>query len=418
LLSEDGVIFISIDDNEQANLKLLCDDVFGEGNFVCDFIWKKKQGGGNDSNLVVIEHEYILTYCKNESQVQMHLDKKYKLDDNLYPFHDDKGDYGLITLDKASIQISQSLIYEIVDKEGNTYHPRIVNGKQSCWRWSKAKVEEEFDELVFKNGKVYTKYYRPEGITPKSLLIDALYGRTESGNDDIKKLFRFAPFTYPKPVSLIHHFTSITTDKDSIILDFFAGSGTTAHAVTQLNSEDGGNRKFIMVQLDEPTKEDSEARKAGYNSIDEIARERIKRAGAGFKHYRCQEPPAQTIDKIEKFDPSKEVQGDLFGEMANAFGEETILQTWLLSDGYEFSQMPETKNFAGYRAHYIDGSLYIINQGWGKEQTKELLNLVGKNELRLNHIRIYGYSIDMESLRELKINVSQSLSNVEIELRY
>ncbi|MCL1966384.1 MAG: hypothetical protein FWF67_00710 [Fibromonadales bacterium] len=242
--------------------------------------------------------------------------------------------------------------------------------------------------------------------------------RTENGTREMRALFGETIFDHPKPISLLKRCLQIGTDSDSIILDFFAGSGTTAHAVTQLNSEDGGNRKFIMVQLDEPTKEGSEARKAGYNSIDEIARERIKRAGAGFKHYRCQVPPAQTIDKIEKFDPSKEIQGDLFGEMANAFGEETILQTWLLSDGYEFSQATETKNFAGYRAHYIDGSLYIINQGWGKEQTKELLNLVGKNELQLNHIRIYGYSLGMESLRELKINVSQSLSNVEIELRY
>jgi adenine-specific DNA-methyltransferase len=121
---------------------------------------------------------------------------------------------------------------------------------------------------------------------------------------------------------------------------------------------------------------------------------------------------------IEKFDPSAKSQGNLFGNMAQAFGEETILQTWLLADGYEFGQTPEIKNFAGYHAHCIDGSLYIINEGWGTEQTRELLNLAGKNELRLNHIRIYGYSLGMESLRELKINVSQSLKNVEIELRY
>lgn len=285
LLSKDGVIFISIDDNEQANLKLLCDEIFGEENFVNEFIWKKKQGGGNDSNMVVVEHEYILAYCKNVNQVKIYLDKKYKLDDNLYPFRDRKGDYGLITLDKASIQISQSLIYEIMDKEGNMYFPRIVNGKQSCWRWSKSKVEKDFEELVFKNGKVYTKYYRPDGITPKSLLIDALYGRTESGNDDIKSLFGISPFSYPKPVSLISHFISITTKDNDIILDFFAGSGTTGHAVMQLNAEDGGNRKFILCQINEPISKDKPAYKFCKEQglepvISSITIERLNRAGA------------------------------------------------------------------------------------------------------------------------------------------
>ena len=206
LLSEDGVIFISIDDNEVENLKKICDEVFGESNFVAQFTWKKKQGGGNDSNYVVAEHEYIICFSKDITKVYIGLDKKYKLDDNLYPFHDEKGDYGLITLDKASIQFSQSLVFEIKDKDGNSYYPRIVKGKQSCWRWGQNKVKEQYDDLIFKNGKVYTKYYRPNGIKPRSLLIDSIYGRTESGNDDIKALFPINPFSYPKPVALIQHF--------------------------------------------------------------------------------------------------------------------------------------------------------------------------------------------------------------------
>ena len=194
LLSDRGVIFISIDDNEQAQLKLLCDEVFGGNNFVAQFIWKKKQGGGNDSNFVVTEHEYILCYVSNTKTKIIGLDKSYQLDDKLYPNKDEKGEYGLVTLDKASIQISQSLIYEIIGPDGEKYNPRVVKGKQSCWRWSKAKVKAQYDELVFKNGKVYTKYYRPEGVTPKSLLTDIIYGRTESGNDDIKEIFGDKPF--------------------------------------------------------------------------------------------------------------------------------------------------------------------------------------------------------------------------------
>lgn len=276
LMREDGVIFISIDDNEVHNLRLLMNEIFGEENFIGQFVWKKKQGGGNDSSLVVVEHEYILCFAKYIENISFNLDKTHQLSDNLYPFSDANGDYGLITLDKASIQFSPSLVFEIKDPEGNTYMPRIVKGKQSCWRWGKTKVEAEYDNLVFKNGKVYTKYYRPCGVVPKSLLVDSQYGRTESGNDDIKTLFGKAPFSYPKPVSLIKHFISISTDEDDIILDFFAGSGTTAQAVMEMNM----GRQFICVQMPEPCDEKSEAYKAGYKNIADISKERIRRAGA------------------------------------------------------------------------------------------------------------------------------------------
>ena len=283
LLTDDGVIFISIDDNEINNLKNCCNDIFGNSNFVSQFVWKKKQGGGNDSNFVVTEHEYILCYAKNTLNLLFNLDKNYKLDDKLYPFKDEFGNYGLITLDKSSIQFSQSLVYDIVGPDGQIYKPRVIKGKQSCWRWGKSKVEKEYNHLVFKNDKVYTKYYRPDGVTPRSLLIDPVYGRTESGNDDIKILFKQNPFSYPKPILLIKHFVSIATLSNDIILDFFSGSATTAHAVMQLNAEDGGNRKFIMVQLPEQTDEKSEAYKAGYKNICEIGKERIRRAGAKIK---------------------------------------------------------------------------------------------------------------------------------------
>ena len=299
LLTDDGVIFISIDDNEIDNLKKICDQVFGTSNFVAQFIWKKKQGGGNDSSFVVAEHEYIVSYTKNALLLHLGLDKNYKLDDALYPYSDENGDYGLITLDKASIQFSQSLVYEITGPDGKKYLPRVVKGKQSCWRWSKAKVEKQYDELVFKNDKVYTKYYRPEGVTPRSLLIDAVYGRTESGNDDIKALFQPSPFSYPKPILLIKHFLSIGTDKNDIILDFFSGSATTAHAVMQLNAEDGGHRKFIMVQLPEETDEKSEAYKAGYKNICEIGKERIRRAA---KKIHEDNPDAQFDDGFKVFE--------------------------------------------------------------------------------------------------------------------
>ena len=369
LLSEDGVIFISIDDNEVDNLRKICDEVFGITNFIAQFTWKKKQGGGNDSNYVVAEHEYIICFSKDITKVYIGLDKKYMLDDNLYPFHDDKGDYGLITLDKASIQFSQSLVFEIKDRQGNSYYPRIVKGKQSCWRWGQNKVKEQYDDLVFKNGKVYTKYYRPNGVTPRSLLVDSIYGRTESGNDDIKALFQNNPFSYPKPVALIQHFVSIGTKENDLVLDFFSGSSTSAQAVFNVNSEDSGKRKFIMVQLPEAIEKDSDAYNDGFKNICEIGKERIRRAGKkikeehpeakdldiGFRVFRIDESNFEDVERTPK--EYNQDQLELF--LNNVKGDRTdldLLFGCMLDWGVQLS-LPMT-------SEEVDGKMiYTVNDG-------------------------------------------------------
>lgn len=373
LLSYDGVIFISIDDCEVENLRKICDEVFGESNFLAQFIWKKKQGGGNDSSFVVAEHEYVLCFCKSTKYVKLGLDKNYQLSDALYPFTDSKGSYGLITLDKASIQFSPSLVYEIIGPNGEKYLPRIIKGKQSCWRWGKKKVKEQYNELVFKNGKVYTKYYRPSGVTPRSLLIDAVYGRTESGNDDIKALFFQNPFSYPKPVLLLKHLVSIGADFDSLVLDFFSGSSTTAHAVMQLNAEDGGNRKFIMVQLPEKKEEKSEAYKAGYKNICEIGKERIRRAGKKIKEDNKDKEGIEKLDtgfRVLKLDssnmeevyytPQEFTMQSLFAEnvKADRTGEDLLFQV-MLDLGIELSAKIETKQIAGKTVYLVD-DYYLV----------------------------------------------------------
>ena len=351
LLSEQGKIMISIDENEIERLKLVCNEIFGSENLIATFIWKKKQGGGNDSNLVVTEHEYIVCYAKDIQRAKMFLDTVYKLDDKLYPFKDESGEYGLVTLDKTSIQFSQSLVYEIKGPDGKIYSPRIVKGKQSCWRWGKEKVRKQYDELVFKNGKVYTKYYRPVGVTPRSLLIDSLYGRTESGSDDIKELFSEAVFSYPKPVALIKHFSKIGLSDGSYILDFFSGSATTAQAIMEFNAEDEGNRKFILCTLDEQVPEKSVAREAGYETIDQIARERIRRAAEkikkehpdrvgiqdfGFKAFKV----ASSNYKNVAATPSETTQSNLFDSVSNIKPDRTpldLLYQVILSWGIELS---------------------------------------------------------------------------------
>lgn len=284
LLSDDGVMFISIDDNEIDNLRKVCSEVFGDKNIVAQLIWKRKQGGANDSGHIVVEHEYVLAVAKNIDHLELLLDYTTKIDPKKYPFEDEHGKYNTVTLDKSSIRRSQSLIYEIVGPDGRVYKPRVINGKQSCWRWCKQTVEANYDQLLFENDKIYTKAYLPDGIKPRSLLIDDVFGRNVAGGKDLKKLFNNSePFSYPKPVSLIRHLISIACDKEGLILDFFSGSATTAQAVMRMNATDGGNRKFIMVQLPEELSPDSEGFKAGYKNLCEIGKERIRRAGAAIK---------------------------------------------------------------------------------------------------------------------------------------
>ena len=282
LLSEDGVLFISIDDYEIERLTLLCGEIFGESNIVSKLIWKKKQGGGNDSGHVVTEHEYLIVVAKNIEHLNLLLDKTTAIDPKGYPYSDEQGRYNLVTLDKSSIQISDSLIFEITGPDGTIYTPRIIEGKQSCWRWSQAKVKRDYEQLVFKNGKIYTKFYMQAGQKQRSLLIDEAFGRTSTGGNDLKKIFGFKPFSYPKPVALIKHLISIACS-EGIVLDFFSGSATTAQAVMELNASDNGKRNFIVVQLPEEVPVDSEAFKAGYNNICEIGKERIRRVGAAIK---------------------------------------------------------------------------------------------------------------------------------------
>jgi adenine-specific DNA-methyltransferase len=370
LLTEDGAIFISIDDNEIENLRKICDEIFGEVNFIAQFIWKKKQGGGNDSSFVVAEHEYILCFCKNYNSFSLNLDKNYQLSDSLYPYKDEKGEYGLITLDKASIQFSQSLVFDIKGPDGKIYTPRVVKGKQSCWRWSKSKVEQQYDELVFKNDKVYTKYYRPEGVTPKSLLVDALYGRTESGNDDIKALFEINPFSYPKPVLLVKHFVSIASNDGDIILDFFSGSGTTAQAVMKLNSEENTNRKFILVQLPEECSENSDGYKAGYKTICEIGEERIRRAGKkikeetnanidyGFRVYKIDSSNMKDVF----YKPSEVEQMNLLDYLSNIKDDRTpedLLTQVMLDLGLTLDLKIEEKSILSNKVFYVEDNSLV-----------------------------------------------------------
>lgn len=313
LLSEDGVIFISIDDNEVENLRKICDEVLGENNFVTNIVWQSTAGSNTGTDIVTVT-ENILVYTKNRNVFKFN----GKLsDENSYTLSDEyeniRGKYSLDKMDRRRVgsHYSEALNYPITMPDGSLRYPGGYSEKSAeGWNylWSKTKVDWGLKNgfIVFKqnNGvwNVYNKRYSKvdnegnviERSTPYRNLITSDICNTAQGTAEIRNLFGNRFFDFPKPTKIINILlnTVVRKDKDSIILDFFSGSATTAHAVMQLNAEDGGNRKFIMVQLPEETPEDSEAKRAGYNTIPEIAKERIRRAGKKIK----EESPLTTAD--------------------------------------------------------------------------------------------------------------------------
>ena len=255
LLSDKGVIFISIDDNEQANLKLLCDEIMGFQNFVSSLIWKSKSGGANDSSAFGVDHEYILCYAKNINEISLNNDKNAVATTSYNKVDSNGKRYALDRLDKQSLGYVASLDFPIIGPDGKEYivEHKDPNHKKARWRWGKETVKERYDELVFIFPYVYTKNYEKEnGQKPRSILFDERFGRTRTGSTDLAAVIgKQSLFSYPKPVSLLKFIQDIASRKDSTILDFFAGSGTTLHATMQLNAEDGGHRQCILVTNNE-----------------------------------------------------------------------------------------------------------------------------------------------------------------------
>ena len=252
LLSDRGVIFISIDDNEQANLKLLCDEIFGRKNLLANLIWKSKSGGANDSRYFAVDHEYILVYGFRPDAIKPFMDNKADVTTH-YNQRDEKGEYSLDRLDKQSIRYSESLDYEIIGPDGKAYKPRHKDPlhPNATWRWGKTTVQERYGELVFLKGNVYTKNYKKESNIARSILYEDRFGRTRTGKTELAAIFQNVKFTAPKPSKLIWHLLNISDSTNSTVLDFFAGSGTTLHAVMQLNAEDGGKRQCILCTNNE-----------------------------------------------------------------------------------------------------------------------------------------------------------------------
>lgn len=285
LLKNDGVIFISIDEIEMPNLRKLCDEIFGEENHVADFVWHNKRGGGNDAKYVAVEHEYVIMYAKSISNLE-HLFVPFSPEYiKRYKEVDEKGRYFWDTFKRKS----GKQYYPIVCPDG-TVLENDEYGNPISWLRSEPRFNEDIKNgeirIIKVNDKwsVQFKQRIPEGKKPRTIFLEESIfekqGTTGDGSGEILRLFSKNLFSNPKPLNLIKHLITFDTNNDDIVLDFFSGSATTAHATMQLNAEDGGSRRFICVQLPEICKEDSQEYKAGYKNICEIGKERIRRAGA------------------------------------------------------------------------------------------------------------------------------------------
>ncbi|GED14721.1 site-specific DNA-methyltransferase [Aneurinibacillus migulanus] len=439
LLKKDGVIVISIDENEYANLKLLCDDIFGEANKLPTFIWQNKKGGGNDSTHVAEETEYILAYARDISELPPLFEVYSSEYLKRYKEEDDIGKYYWDTFKRKS----GKQYYPIKAPDG-TILEYDENGNKISWLRSEKRFKSDLEigdvKFVNNNGNwnIHFKQRLPKGKKPRNLLVLTENGTTSDGSEEILNYFGAEVFTNPKPTSLIKYFIEILTGNQDTVLDFFSGSGTTADALFQVNAETNGDRKFILVQLPEPTKEDSNARKKGYESIDELGRERIRKAAEeickksnthidlGFKTYFIHERPTKALEEIEEFGNDGVVQETLGISVAHyvdkyayrdASGRETLVTTWLLDDGEGLGIEAENVKFLDYTGYKRGKRLYLIDEGFTSDNVVELLRQIDSKELVVSNVTVYAHSMNFEEMRELDIAL-RTRAGISLEKRY
>lgn len=381
LLSEDGGIFISIDDNEYANLKKICDEVFGVRNFVGCIVRATGTTTGQDANRIGSSLDYLLCYTKS---ILFELQGIELSDDDLNRFKekDEKGAYSYLQLRKTGNADRREdrplMYYPVISPNGDEVYPIGPTGYQSRWRVAKNTYEElcKNNMILWKDNKggilqPYVKYYA-EGRTKQiSNLWNDIDGN-KKGSIELKQTIGEKVFDNPKPISFIRKIMNISkVTNNDIVLDFFSGSATTAHAVMQLNAEDGGKRKFIMVQLPEVCDEKSEAYKAGYKNICEIGKERIRRAGKkiveesgkkdldiGFRVLKLADGNMKDV----YYTPEEYNQKDLVDMASNIKDDRTpedLLYACMLEWGLELSLPHKVQTVAGYNVHIVDDGALV-----------------------------------------------------------
>ncbi|MBP5606065.1 MAG: site-specific DNA-methyltransferase, partial [Ruminiclostridium sp.] len=415
LLADDGVIFISIDENEVENLKKICNEVMGVSNFLAQIITISNPGG-RDYKQVAIMHEYVLIYGKSDNTELYEIEKECNFEK-----YDANGGYELRELrnrnpkfhrgnrpnlffpiyvnpnvkdeyDCCAVSLTQDENYSI------EVCPYNSTGVESVWRWGKPKVLSNImDTINYSNvvakQKIDGNYNIYEKCRKSTSKVKSLWNETEMRNEDgtrlVRSLFDKTFFDHPKPIALLKRCLYLSTDEESIILDFFSGSATTAHAVMQLNAEDGGHRKFIMVQLPEETAEDSDAHKAGYKNICEIGKERIRRAGAkiksetsadidyGFRVLKLDETNMEDV----YYTPAETTQQTLFDLVSNIKSDRNdldLLFGCLLDWGLPLSMPYKSEQIEGVTVHtYNDGDLIAC---FDSDISEEAIRTIAKRQ--------------------------------------
>ncbi|MGE4579279.1 MAG: site-specific DNA-methyltransferase [Desulfuromonadales bacterium] len=419
ILSEDGVIFISIDDGEAANILKLCDEVFGEKNFMANIVWQKRTSP--DMRTAISQaHEYFLVYAKNSDHAKATF-KKLPLSDEQKsnyknPDNDPRGPW--VSSDFTAQGFRPNQMYKIVTPGGAEYSP--PEGR--CWK----NVEEVFRQQVAQGrfwfgadgkGVPRRKTYlsETEGYVPWTWWTNKEVGHSQQAKKEVNSLFGKAEvFSTPKPVSALKRMLQIASDLDSVILDFFSGSSSTAHAVMELNAEDGGNRKFIMVQLPEVCDESSSALKAGYKTIAEISKERIRRAGKKILEGECHEGWSKDIGfRVLKIDSSNmadvyytpdainQTNLDLFADniKSDRTAEDLLFQV-LLDWGVDLTLPIRKETIQGKTVFFVDENALVAC--FDKEIIEELVKELTKAHPLRVVFRDSGFASDA-----VKINVEQ-----------
>ncbi|WP_427037137.1 DNA methyltransferase [Cytobacillus pseudoceanisediminis] len=480
LLADDGVIFISIDENEYTQLKLLCDEIFGEANFIESIVWNKRVPK-NDKGIGNI-HEYVLVYKKKEEvkltfmMPKEGLDEINELVDNLAKkkvpipeaekelkkFYKKKGYDRGITLYNSLTED-----YEIWGKinlswpNGNTVGPKYevlhpitkkpVKVPDRGWRWTKTTFDDYLDDdniVTLHDGSIVSGeiwFAKDENTQPShvkklkdvdSMLLRSIISLKSDGGMELERLFEGKSyFSYPKPTSLMKYLIrSVGLNPNDVVLDFFAGSSTTADAVMQLNIEEQLGINYILVQLPEKTKEDSIARTNGYDDLSQIGIDRIIKAAEsikiadsdieidyGFKVFETIPLSDNTLDKMENF------TGEMIStdEIMNEIGLETILTTWMLQDGHKLTTECESINLGNYDSFKVESTLYLLNKSFTIEENfKSFLEKLEKEkDFVINKIVVLGYSFDTQTILSLKENVKHLINgrksaDVSLEVRY
>lgn len=463
LLKLDGVIFISVDDNEISNLRLIADEIFGEENHIGTIIWNNATD--NNPTNIAVEHEYIVSYARSisnlepiwKSQESAIKDLLIKIGNELsetYPNEEEFQNAWKTWYREHKSQLSPLDRYKYIDrggvytgsqsvhnpgKEGYRYNIIHPVTKKPCvqplmgYRFPESTMRDliESGKVLFGETEekiIELKVYASE-YEAKMSSIFTLDGRL--GAYDIKTLFPESKqlFKNAKPVQLIYFILSYVMNPSDIFVDFYAGSSTSAEAIMKLCDSKHMKNNFILIQLPEQCKLESEGYKLGYRTIDQIGIERIKRAAEalkkanpdttadlGFKHYTLAEPSQDTIDKMEKFDPDA-IQLGAMNTILSDFGKPTVLATWLARDGYGLTAASEEVDFAGYKGYYIGKHLYLIDE---KLSDAAIEAIVVKFEtvdgFNPENIVLFGYSLTWTEQEALQTNIKR-LKDTEKNLR-